>query len=186
MAELSATDTLGGIDVISNHGLPVDLYLPGRDITTATWDTSIQGESFAEATGTSFAAPMASGAIAMMMSLCPPIIASDIAFHMINHGGNLEGVMTEAWYACNSDPPPPVDDDLPESDPNEPPECAECDCAETCPHEGCLFSASQLACDKGGTPGGCSAAGSSRSGFAAVLLILLLAARSRLRRRLLA
>jgi len=70
---IGATDQNDALASWSNYGTPVDMVAPGVDILTTT-----TGGSYAYASGTSFAAPLASGVAALVYSVNPAFSASQV------------------------------------------------------------------------------------------------------------
>ena len=64
----------GGLSSFSNRGRLLDLVAPGENILT-----TVRGAGYGRAWGTSMAAPLASGTLALLQAARPDLTGSDLA-----------------------------------------------------------------------------------------------------------
>lgn len=75
---VSAVDDAGTRVGFSEWGACVDLVAPGKDIYTTVRGRHAPSDGHAEHSGTSFAAPIVAGVVALMLSVAPALTAEDV------------------------------------------------------------------------------------------------------------
>ncbi len=86
VVSVGATDHSGQLGHFSNWGDTVDLVAPGMDIASTA-----NGGGYATGDGTSFAAPLTAGVVALLRAVEPGLLARDVGNRVINSAKDVAG-----------------------------------------------------------------------------------------------